>query len=109
VRLRVPVGTLVSVQGASIDISATLGDVVIWRRDGLPAYHLVSVIEDATMGTTHIIRGEDLRATSALQIYLAGLLGLESVVQATYIHHPLVLGPDGRKLSKSTLAGRGPR
>lgn len=107
VRLRVLQGETVSVSGTPIDVSLAVGDPVIWRRDDVPAYHLVSVVEDAQWGVTHIVRGEDLLPSSAVQILLARYLGLTSVLTAHYVHHPLVLGPDGRKLSKSTLASRG--
>lgn len=80
------------------------GDVVLWRRDDLPAYHLVSIIEDRDCGTTHVVRGEDLRPSTDIQVHLAPHLGATRFAEATFVHHRLVLGQDGTKLSKSQLA-----
>lgn len=102
-RVVVPTGTEVDVGGTPVRLDLAMGDFVVWRRDDLPSYQLVSVIEDRDLGTSHIVRGEDLLASSAAQVFLAGFLGADNVVHATYLHHPLILGPDGRKLSKSTL------
>ncbi|MHB1212219.1 MAG: glutamate--tRNA ligase family protein, partial [Candidatus Nanopelagicales bacterium] len=77
-------------------------DPVLWRRDGLPAYHLVSVIEDRELGTTHIVRGIDLLDSTKLQSALAPYFGIDfSAIDVR--HHALVPGPDGGKLSKSHL------
>ncbi|MGI9197773.1 MAG: glutamate--tRNA ligase family protein [Candidatus Nanopelagicales bacterium] len=100
-RVVVPEGTSVDVGGVSVALDEALGDFVIWRRDGLPAYQLVSVIEDRDLGTTHIVRGVDLLASSAAQVFLAPALGADNVAAAAYVHHPLVLDDEGRKLSKS--------
>lgn len=105
-RLAVPEGTRVTLSGTTIDVSREVGDVVLWRRDGVPAYHLVSVVEDARLGTTHIVRGEDLLPSSAIQVHLAQQLGFHTVAQAQYVHHPLVRDAEGNKLSKSTMASR---
>jgi glutamyl-tRNA synthetase len=78
-----------------------MGDFVIWRRDDLPSYQLVSVIEDRDLGTTHIVRGEDLLASTAAQIFLAPALGADTLVTAFYLHHPLLTDVNGVKLSKS--------
>lgn len=80
-------------------------DPVLWRRDDLPAYHLVSVVEDRDLGTTLVVRGEDLRETTRVQRALAPYLGAEGFVGATFVHHRLITGADGTKLSKSTLLG----
>ncbi len=104
VRLHIPRGTTVPMAGRAIDLAEELGDVILWRRDDLPAYHLVTVIEDEALGITHIIRGEDLLPSSALHVHLAERMGLRGVATATYVHHPLVCDANGRKLSKSTLA-----
>lgn len=103
VRLHIPERTTVAMGDRAVDLAEELGDVVLWRRDGLPAYHLVTVLEDEALGITHIIRGEDLLTSSALHIHLARLLGLRGVATAHYVHHPLERDADGRKLSKSTL------
>lgn len=103
-RLAIEPGTLVEVSGSRVDIAAEMGDAVIWRRDDLPAYQLVSVIEDRDLGTTHIVRGEDLLPSSALQAYIAPWFGASNVASAIYVHHGLELDEHGVKLSKSTLA-----
>lgn len=103
-RVHVPAGTDVMVGDREVRLDEALGDFVVWRRDGLPAYQWVSLLEDERLGTTHIVRGEDLIASSAAQAYLARALGIAHVADATYVHHPLVLDAQGRKLSKSTRA-----
>ena len=102
-RAVVPAATTVDIAGTTVPLDTAMGDFVIWRRDDLPAYQWVSVIEDRDLGTTHIVRGADLLASSAAQIFLAGAVGADNVVNAQYVHHALVVDSDGRKLSKSTL------
>lgn len=80
------------------------GDVVLWRRDDLPAYHLASLIEDRDLGTTHVVRGEDLRESTDIQRYLARYFDADSFAHATFIHHRLIADAHGHKLSKSQLA-----
>ena len=103
-RVVVPTDTRIEVGGVVVDLAAEMGDFVVWRKDDLPAYQLVSVVEDRDLGTTHIVRGEDLLASSAAQIFLAQPLGAANVTYATYVHHSLVLDEAGHKLSKSHLA-----
>ena len=103
-RVAVDPDTTIEIAGQPIPLGRALGDFVVWRRDDLPAYQLVSVIEDRDLGTTHIVRGEDLLDSSAAQIFLARALGAENVLRAHYVHHELVLDADGRKLSKSQQA-----
>jgi glutamyl/glutaminyl-tRNA synthetase len=85
------------------DVCPEIGDVILWRRDDLPAYHLVSVIEDRDLGATHVVRGADLRASTQVQLFLAPYLGATALASAIFVHHGLVTGADGLKLSKSTL------
>lgn len=79
----------------------TFGDVIVWRKDDIPAYQLVSILEDMRLQTNLIIRGMDLIDSSAVQVYLASLFGADSFLNARFHHHPLVLRKDGKKLSKS--------
>jgi len=102
-RLRIPDGVVVQMSGTDIDLSAVHGDVVLWRRDGLPAYHFVTVIEDRDLGVTDIVRGSDLLESSALHAWLAPYLGASNVAEANYVHHGLIADDDGHKLSKSRL------
>jgi glutamyl-Q tRNA(Asp) synthetase len=77
------------------------GDAVIVRKDTPTSYHLSVVVDDAIQGITHVTRGRDLFAATDLHRLLQVLLGLP---EPHYHHHMLILGPDGRKLSKSTGA-----
>lgn len=74
------------------------GDVVIARRDAPTSYHLAVVVDDAIQAITHVVRGRDLFHATGVQRLLQELLGLPV---PAYVHHDLVLGDDGRKLSKS--------
>jgi glutamyl-Q tRNA(Asp) synthetase len=74
------------------------GDVILARRDMPTSYHLSVVMDDALQGITHVVRGLDLFAATAVHRVLQELLDLPA---PTYHHHRLILGPDGRKLSKS--------
>jgi glutamyl-Q tRNA(Asp) synthetase len=77
------------------------GDVVLGRKELPGSYHLGVVIDDARQGITHVVRGQDLFWSTSVHRLLQALLGLPAPI---YHHHRLVLGPDGRKLSKSTKA-----
>jgi glutamyl-Q tRNA(Asp) synthetase len=77
------------------------GDVVLARKDTPTSYHLSVVVDDAAQGVTHVVRGQDLQQATAVHRVLQSLLGLPAPL---YHHHRLVLGEDGRKLSKSTQA-----
>jgi glutamyl-tRNA synthetase len=72
-------------------------DVVLRRNDGVPAYNLAVVVDDAGQGVTHVVRGDDLLASTPRQRLLQQLLGLPEPV---YAHVPLVLAPDGSRLAK---------
>lgn len=72
-------------------------DFVILRSDGTPTYHLASTVDDVDFGITHVIRGEDLLSSTPKHILLTEAMGAE---RATYAHLSLLMGPDGKKLSK---------
>jgi glutamyl-Q tRNA(Asp) synthetase len=83
------------------DVERTVGDFVLLRADGLFAYQLAVVADDAAQGITHVVRGEDLADNTARQILLQQALDLHT---PQYLHLPLVLGADGEKLSKQNGA-----
>lgn len=86
------------IAGPQVDnIQASIGDVVIVRADGLFAYQLCTAIDDAIPNFTEVVRGADLLPSTAIQGYIQKQLGLES---PRYAHIPVVLGNDGKKLSK---------
>lgn len=73
-------------------------DPVLVRADGEPAYPLAVVVDDARDGVTEVVRGADLLEATPVQVRLHEALGLP---RPTWLHVPLLVGPDGRKLSKS--------
>ena len=78
-------------------VSGSADDVVLRRNDGVPAYNLAVVVDDADQGITEVVRGEDLLGVTASQVALQNLLGLPTPV---YHHVPLMLGDDGERLAK---------
>jgi glutamyl-Q tRNA(Asp) synthetase len=78
-----------------------VGDIVLQRADGLWAYQLAVVVDDASQGITHVVRGEDLADNTARQIALQQALALPRPI---YLHTPLVRAADGHKLSKQNGA-----
>ena len=85
----------------SENLEHSTGDFVIQRVDGDWAYQLAVVVDDAAQGVTHVVRGEDLLDSTARQIALQRALNLPTPV---YNHFPLLLSPDGHKLSKRDQA-----
>src|SRR5690606_33117867 len=82
-------------------LERSFGDYVIRRRDGLPAYHLAVVVDDAAQGVTDVVRGVDLLESTAVHLHLQRALGLPT---PRYCHVPVVVDAAGSKLSKQTGA-----
>ena len=105
VRLIVPDRTfnfVDAIQGPqSENLTETIGDLMLRRRDGIISYQLAVVVDDAAQGVTHVMRGADLLDNTVRQIWLAKCLGLPSV---QYAHLPLAMNANGQKLSKQNLA-----
>lgn len=78
-------------------LPADCGDFLLRRSDGIFAYQLAVVVDDAAMGVTEVVRGADLLASTPRQLLLYRLLGLEA---PAFYHFPLLLGSDGQRLSK---------
>lgn len=105
IRFRVRPGTIAFDDGLQsrqmTELASDTGDFVIRRRDGLFAYQLAVVVDDAAQNITHVVRGADLLGSTARQIALQGALGLTTPV---YAHLPVAIDANGIKLSKSTGA-----
>ncbi len=109
-RIRLPRHGIVTVpsigNAPQVDLNAAIGDVVLRQRahgnvPPMPVYQIASLADDVDHGTTVIVRGMDLLPSSGMQLYLAGILGLRTFKEVLFVHHPLVLDEQGRKLSKS--------
>ena len=83
------------------NLAHAVGDFVLKRADGLWAYQLAVVVDDAAQGISHVVRGADLADNTPRQIHLQRLLGLPA---PSYLHTPLVRGDDGEKLAKGNGA-----
>jgi glutamyl-Q tRNA(Asp) synthetase len=105
IRVRVNPGVLVVEDGlqgrTEMDLSASSGDYIIVRRDGLPAYHLATVLDDAEQQVTTVVRGVDLLESTVAHLHLHAVLGLKP---PHYFHLPLVVNEQRQKLSKQTGA-----
>ena len=100
-RFRVPEGTVQVVDGfappLACDVEAEVGDFLIAKRDGSPAYQLAVTVDDAYQGVTEVLRGDDLLPSAARQWHLQRALGLP---HPAWFHVPLVVDDRGRRLAK---------
>ena len=92
----------IETDGRSFEAKASdIGDAILARKDAPASYHLSCVVDDAESEVTMVVRGADLRPSTAIQRLLQALLALP---EPTYLHHPLVTHDDGRRLAKRDLA-----
>ena len=100
-RARVPdrvIGFTDGLQGwQELSLAREWGDFIVRRADGVAAYQLAVVVDDAANGVTQVVRGRDLLTSTPVQLWLYGALGLEP---PAFFHAPMLLAPDGRRLSK---------
>jgi glutamyl-tRNA synthetase len=80
-----------------LDLRTLGGDFVVWKSAGTPAYQLAVVVDDAAFGVTEVVRGDDLVPSTPRQLLLYEALGVSA---PSFVHVPLVVGPDGRRLAK---------
>ncbi len=92
-----PLGWTDLLAGPQVADPAAFGDVVLARKDAPASYHLAVTVDDAAQGVTDVVRGRDLMRATDIHRLLQALLGLPTPV---YLHHPLLLGPDGTRLAK---------
>lgn len=97
VRLRAGEAVVTIVDRLCGEVTAVVDDVVLRRNDGVPAYNLAVVVDDADQGVEEVVRGDDLLPSTPRQAHLADLLGL---ARPAWAHVPLVLGADGDRLAK---------
>lgn len=96
-RLRAPDAPITIDDRLAGSFTGVADDVVLRRNDGVPAYNLAVVVDDAAQGVTEVVRGDDLLDSTPRQVVLQRLLGLPPV---RYVHVPLVVGPTGERLAK---------
>lgn len=104
-RLRLPAGASVAMRTwpdrRVRELPLDMPDPVIRQQNGRPAYQIASLADDLQFGMDLIVRGKDLLPSTAIQLYLAQLLGKAAFGDALFLHHPLLLDEAGRKRSKS--------
>jgi glutamyl-tRNA synthetase len=85
-----------------VNLHKNIRDFVVRRKDGLPAYHVVSLWDDEAYGINMVVRGEDLLYSTAAQLWLAKVMAMGTFSSSRFYHHPLLVDAGGGKLSKST-------
>ncbi len=106
-RLGLPAGSKVEFyddfckETATVDLTGEMGDFVVRRKGGAPAYQLSSLADDLFYNINLVVRGRDLTVSTAAQLKLAEILKLEQFSGIKWLHHPLITNNNGEKLSKS--------
>ena len=92
-----------TVQGGIVNatLPAAMNDFIVRKKDGFPAYQLISILDDITFGIDLVVRGEDLWPSTVAQHYLASFIGDHIFTNTAFYHHPLLTDIEGHKLSKS--------
>jgi glutamyl/glutaminyl-tRNA synthetase len=91
----------VAMNDVYINLAESTGSFVVRKKDGVAAYQLTSLADDRHFGVTHIARGQDLLPSTAMQLYIDGLLATPHLRQCQFWHHGLLTNDSGYKLSKS--------
>ena len=78
-----------------------MNDFIVRKKDGFPAYQLISILDDSFYGIDLIVRGDDLWPSTLAQIYLSSFIPDNTFPATTFYHHPLLTDTEGHKLSKS--------
>ncbi|HSK12719.1 MAG TPA: glutamate--tRNA ligase family protein [Phnomibacter sp.] len=106
-RIRVPEGVIIHITDAlkkdrvAADLFGQMGDFIVRRRDGRPAYQVASLCDDLLYNINMVVRGEDLLGSTAAQIFLGGALHAGAFEHIQWVHHPLIGDEKNAKLSKS--------
>ncbi len=104
-RARVPDRTVAFTDGLqgrqSLNLAVEWGDIIVRRADGVAAYQLAVVVDDAACGVTEVVRGRDLLSSTPVQLWLYEALGL---TPPAFCHVPMLMSPEGRRLSKRDRA-----
>lgn len=100
-RLHIKQNSYVWLGDFCIELFENIGDIILWQKDGFCSYQLASLLDDEKNGVNLLVRGEDLLNSSAIQLFMANLFGFKNFSKAIFIHHPLMLDQNGKKLSKS--------
>ncbi|MDR3178336.1 MAG: hypothetical protein LBT96_05075 [Campylobacteraceae bacterium] len=101
-RLHIERNSYVKLGDFHVELFENMGDIILWQKDGFCSYQLSSLLDDEKNGVNLLVRGEDLINSSAVQLFMANLFGFKSFLEASFIHHPLTLDKNGKKLSKSS-------
>ncbi len=108
-RVHIPTNTIIQLTHpnltvSNIDVAKEIGDFVVRKKDGLPAYQIASVVDDLHYRINCVVRGLDLLPSTAAQLYLAKLTEQTDFQAIQFIHHGLLVDDKGNKLSKSQAA-----